>query len=266
MSAKSHPYNSAEAVSTAAFEIQDISLESPWRWIRLGWQSMWKSPAVSLSYGLMFALVSAGLAWGMFQIEASSILPAFAAGFMLVGPILAMGLYETSRRLEAGQRPTFGAALRALLGSSNQVRFAGVMLMFILLVWMRVATLIFALFFGMEYPPLADFITSLLFTPAGLGMLIAGTAIGAVFAFIVFAISAVSIPLLMVHDVDAVTAAATSVKAVLRNPASLILWGWIITVIMIAGILTAFVGMILAFPLVGHATWHAYKDLVKKVD
>jgi len=138
--------------------------------------------------------------------------------------------------------------------------------MFILLVWMRVATLIFALFFGMEYPSLADFITTLLFTPAGLGMLIAGTAIGAVFAFIVFAISAVSIPLLMVHDVDAVTAAATSVKAVLRNPASLILWGWIITVIMIAGILTAFVGMILAFPLVGHATWHAYKDLVKKVD
>ena len=264
MSAKSSSYKHPEAVSTSAFEIRDISLEAPWRWIRLGWQGMWKSPAVSLSYGLMFAIVSAGLAWGMFQIEASSVLPALAAGFMLVGPILAMGLYETSRRLETGERPSFGAALRALLGSSNQVRFAGVMLMFILLVWMRIATLMFALFFGMEYPTLTDFISTLLFTPAGIGMLVVGTVVGAFFAFVVFAISAVSIPLLMVHDMDAVTAAATSVKAVLRNPAALILWGWIITVIMIAGILTAFVGLILAFPLVGHATWHAYKDLVKK--
>lgn len=266
MSAQSSAPERPEAVSTTQFEIRDISLEAPWRWVSLGWQSMWRSPAVSLTYGLMFAVVSAAIAWAMFQLDYSSVLPAFAAGFMLVGPVLAMGLYETSRRLEKGERPSLRAAMRALMGSSNQVRFAGVMLMFILLVWMRIATLIFALFFGMEYPPLADFISSFLFTPEGLGMLAVGTAFGAVFAFIVFAISAVSIPLLMVHDVDAVTAAAASVKAVARNPGALILWGWIITVIMILGIATAFVGMIIAFPLVGHATWHAYRELIGTKD
>ncbi len=262
MSPQSATHGQREAVSTSAFEVREVSLESPWRWITLGWKDLWHSPVVSLCYGLMFAVVSAGLAWGAFALEASSVLLALVAGFMLVGPVLAMGLYETSHRLEDGRKPTFGAALRALWGSSNQVRFAGVILMFVLLVWMEVAAVIFALFFGMQYPPLADFINTLLFTPAGLGMLFVGTIVGAAFAFTVFAISAVSIPLLMVNDVDAVTAGAVSVKAVMRNPAVLILWGWIITVLMAFGIATAFVGLIVAFPLVGHATWHAYRDLV----
>lgn len=264
MSPQSTTHEHHEAVSTAAFEVREISLETPWRWISLGWKDLWHSPVVSLSYGLVFAVVSALLAWAMFELDASAVLLPLAAGFMLVGPVLAMGLYETSHRLEQGRRPTFAAALRALLGSSNQVRFAGVILMLILLVWMRVATLIFALFFGMQYPPLAEMLNALLFTPAGLGMLFVGTAAGAIFAFLVFAVSAISIPLLMVNDVDAVTAAAVSVKAVTRNPAALILWGWIITVVMIAGIVTAFVGLVVAFPLVGHATWHAYRDLVAR--
>jgi len=262
MATRSATDSHQEAVSTDGFDVREISLETPWRWIRLGWQDLWHSPVVSLSYGLMFAVVSAVIAWCMFELDASSVLLPLAAGFMLVGPVLAMGLYETSRRLEEGRQPTFAAALRALLGSSNQVRFFGVILMFILLVWMRIATLIFALFFGMEYPPLGDFIGSLLFTPAGLGMLVTGTAVGAVFAFIVFAISAVSIPLLMDRDVDAVTAAAVSVKSVIRNPGAMILWGWIISVLMMVGIATAFLGLVVAFPLVGHATWHAYRDLV----
>ncbi|MBW7837204.1 MAG: DUF2189 domain-containing protein [Sphingomonadales bacterium] len=243
--------------------IRTISLEAPWQWLAKGWSDVWTAPLISLGYGLMFFAVSVLLTIGMFSFAWAAVVPAAAAGFMLVGPILAMGLYEVSRRHEAGQQVVFADALRALKGSSGQVRFAGVVLAILLLVWMRVATLLFALFFGTEYPPFIEFTQQLLMTPEGVGLLVLGTAIGAVFAFIVFATSAISIPMLLDRDIDFISAALASFEAVRRNWAAMLLWAWIIAVLMAVGIATFYIGLIVVFPLIGHATWHAYRAIVQ---
>ena len=247
-----------------AIEIAKITADDPWAWIRSGWSDMGRSPLVSLSYGLGFSVISAVLVAAMFWLDASSLALAAGAGFMIVGPMLAVGMYEASRRMESGRHVALFDVLFVSTRSPAQLAFLGIMLMGVFLVWMRVATLLFALFFGDSgFPPLADFVPTLLLTPHGLGLLVVGTIIGSVLAVFTFAISAISVPLLMARDVDAVTAVIASVQAVQKNFWPMMLWGWIIAFAMGFGIATLFVGMIFTFPLVGHATWHAYRALVK---
>ena len=112
-------------------------------------------------------------------------------------------------------------------------------------------------------PPASEFIPTLLFTPHGLGLLVSGTAIGGALAFLVFSISAISVPLLMTRRLDAVTAIGASVAAVKLNPKAMTLWAALIAGFMALGIATLFVGLVIAFPLIGHATWHACRDLVR---
>ncbi len=139
----------------------------------------------------------------------------------------------------------------------------GVLLLIVFFVWIEIALLMFMLFFGgVALPPAESFISTLLFTPRGLGLLIVGTVAGAVLAGTVFALSAVSVPLLMVRELDVITAATTSVRAVLKNPRAMALWAAIIAAAMAFGVATAFVGLVVAFPLIGHATWHAFRDLI----
>jgi uncharacterized membrane protein len=243
-------------------DIRTVPLDAPWQWLAKGWDDIWTAPLISLGYGLMFFVVSIVLSLGLMWYESLSLVPAAAAGFMLVGPVLAMGLYEVSRRHEKGQPVAFKDAIKALLGSSNQTRFAGVVLAGILLIWLRIATLLFALFFGLEYPDFSEFVRLLLTTPAGLGLLVVGTGVGAVFAFTVFAISAISIPMLMDRNIDFVSAALASMEAIRRNFGVMILWAWIIAILMTLGLAALYVGLIVVFPLIGHATWHAYRALV----
>jgi uncharacterized membrane protein len=225
---------------------------------------MWAMPAISLLYGLLFSAISLGLTMALFVLDWSSLVLALGAGFMLVGPMLAVGLYEASRRLEAGERVGLANTLFVKTASPTQLAFLGILLMLMLLFWMRIATLLFAIFFGLNaFPPLADLLPTLLFTAHGLGFLVIGTGIGAVIAFLVFATSALSVPMLMTRDMDAVTAALASVRAVRENIGPMVLWAWIIALVMAAGMATFFVGMIVAFPLIGHATWHAYRGTVR---
>eukprot|EP00435_Cladocopium_sp_Y103_P078624 s1_g2363.t1 len=240
-----------------------LTLDDPWRWVSAGWRDMWAMPGISLFYGLLFAGVSVLLALSLFLAELSSIVLPLAAGFMLVGPLFAVGLYEASRRLEKGEALTLRDVLLVKTASPTQLAFLGALLMLALLAWMRIASLLFALFFGLEgFPPLPDFLPTLIFTPYGLGLIVVGTAVGALIAFAVFAVSALSVPMLMHRDMDAVSAVLASVRVVRENPGPMLLWAWIIAVIMVVGMVTLFVGMIVAFPLVGHATWHAYRAAI----
>ena len=249
---------------TGSIKVAKITADDPWVWIRAGWSDMGRAPLVSLSYGFGFSLISVLLVSGMFWLDASAVALAAAAGFMIVGPMLAVGMYEASRRLEGGRHVALFDVLFVSTRSPAQLAFMGIMLMGVFLVWMRVATLLFALFFGDSgFPPLPEFIPTLLLTPHGLGLLVVGSIVGAVLAVFTFAISAISVPLLMVRDVDAVTAVIASVEAVKKNFWPMMLWGWIIAFAMAFGIATLFIGMIFTFPLVGHATWHAYRALVK---
>ena len=239
-----------------------MAFDAPWNWLSAGWRDMWLVPEISLTYGAVFAGVAAALVGGLWLLEAQSLFLALASGFMLIGPLAAVGLYETSRRLARGETVGLGQVVAAGLAARGQLAFLGAVLLFAFMVWLQLAFLLLMLFFGGGgLPPPSAFMQTLLFTPRGLGLLIAGSAVGGLIAAFIFAISAVAVPMLLVHKTDAVSAARASLMAVIHNPKPMALWAGLIVVMMAAGFATLLVGFVLAFPLIGHATWHAYADV-----
>jgi uncharacterized membrane protein len=243
--------------------VRRLELDRPWAWLAAGWDDIRRAPAVSLTYGALFTAISFLITVGVFLAGLEYLLFPLAASFMLVGPLLAVGLYETSRRLETGAPVSLGRALFVATRSPMGLAFLGVALMALLLIWMRAATLLLALFLGpMVFPPLTEVIPTLLLTTQGVALLVVGTGCGAILAALVFAISVVSVPLLMERDVDVVSAVIVSLQAVARNPKPMLRWAWLIAILTAFGIATCYIGLIVTFPLVGHATWHAYRETV----
>ena len=238
-------------------DVRKVRADAPWVWLARGWADMSSVPALSLSYGIAFFVISLSLIVALFQFELGALVPVMAAGFLLVGPMLAVGMYEASRRIEAGLPVRLADVAFVSTRSPTQLAFLGAMLMGAMLIWVRIASLLFALFFGSQDMP------ALLLTPHGLGLLVVGTAVGGLLALVCFAISVVSVPMLMARDVDAVTAVLTSIETVRRNFWPMMIWGWIIAFFTAVGIATFLLGLIVVFPLLGHATWHAYRDLVR---
>ena len=143
----------------------------------------------------------------------------------------------------------------------------GFILLLILLTWIRIAAMIFMLYWGLEPPSFEDLIVSTFLRPESLPFLVFGTAIGAVFAAIAYAVSVVSIPMILDrHDVDVITAVVTSVKAVQQNPVPMLFWAVLVAAFTGLGMLALYVGLIVTLPLIGHASWHAYRDLVQFSD
>lgn len=243
--------------------VQSIAMDAPWRWLAAGWRDMWMRPGLSLGYGLVAVGTSAGLTALLIYLELFSLVLVLAAGFMLVGPLLAVGLYEMSRKLAKGESVTRKDVAFVSTAAPVQLAFIGVLLSLMLLAWIRIATLLFAIFFGVEsIPPFEQFFPALILEPRGLALLVVGTLVGGAIATVVFATAVVSVPMLLERDIDAVTAIITSVKAVKDNLGPMMLWAWLILVLTTFGIATLFVGLVVTFPLVGHATWHAYKEVI----
>jgi uncharacterized membrane protein len=249
----------------AGVTVEQVAFDAPWNWLARGWRDLWAAPRVSLAYGVVFTTLSIGLTLGLMASGVESLVLALGGGFLLIGPVAAVGLYETSRRLESGQSVGLRDALRAGVQAPGQLGFFGAILAFVYFVWVQVAFLLLMLFLGSKpLPPASEFLPTLLFTAHGLGLLVTGTIVGGVLAFFVFAISAISVPLLMTRRMDAVTAIAASLAAVISNPKPMALWAVLIAGFMALGIATLFVGLVVAFPLIGHATWHAFRDLVRE--
>lgn len=243
--------------------IRRVAFDQPWEWLAAGWRDMWTFPGISLIYGAVFAVIASLMLWGMTLAGAQSIILALFGGFMIVGPVFSVGLYQVSRDIEHGRTPTLGSALSTSLKPEGQLGFMGLALFLIFMVWMQVAFLLFMLFTGAKaFPPPSEFLHMILFTPHGLGLLLVGTLVGALLAVVTFSVAAVSVPLLLVKDVDVVTAMRVSWRAVTENPRPMLLWAGLIAGFMVLGGLTLFLGLVLAFPLIGHATWHAFEDLV----
>lgn len=252
----SHPHS---------YTVKRISTDAPWRWLALGWADMRAAPALSLAYGAAFVIVGFGITAGLWWLGLSSLIPVAAAGFMLAGPLLAVGLYEISRRRETATPITSWREIVFIKTASPlQLAYIGFFISFVMMLWGRMAQIIYAIFTNGDYVPLMDFANFVLSSPQGLALLVVGTAVGAVLAFIIFAISAVSVPMLMDRDVDVVTAMIASVQSVTENSGAMLLWAWLIAVLVGFGIATCFLGLIVVFPLVGHATWHAYRALVDR--
>ena len=242
--------------------IRQVGTEQPWAWLAQGWQDLCGAPSVSLVYGIVFSAAGLALTGAIWLIDAFYLVLPLAAGFLFVGPILCVGLYDVSRRLGAGEAVSLGRALTAWRKNEAQIALLGLALVLFLMAWMLLAMIIFALFFSDRLPDPANFISDVFFSRESIPFLIVGTGAGTVLAALVFAISAVSIPMLLDRDVDVLTAVVTSLRAVRRSPGAMAVWAGLIGLFIGAGLVTAYLGLIVTLPLIGHAAWHAYKDLV----
>jgi uncharacterized membrane protein len=248
--------------------IRKVDPEAPWDWMSAGWRDFWVHPLVSFSFGIVYFGLALLMFFGATQAGLQSLILALGGGFMIIAPLFAVGLYETSRRIEAGEDVTLASVIWRRNRSPGQLGFLGAVLAFVYYLWIQLAFLLFLLFFGGggAFPPIGEWIPTLLFKPHGLGMLIIGTAVGAFLAATAFAISVVSIPLMMVHRIDAVSAMNVSIRAVAYNPGPMALWATLIAATVAIGMVTFFVGLIFVFPVLGHASWHVFRSVVQLAD
>ncbi|MCX7932745.1 MAG: DUF2189 domain-containing protein [Rhodovarius sp.] len=245
------------------FRVRKVSTDRPWMWLTAGWQDMMAHKPIALAYGGALVLFSWLLALLMFEFGLTwAILPA-VAGFFIVAPLVAAGLYEVSRRREAGESVTLHDAIWGFRRNGTQIAMMGALLVVINLIWVRVAGLIFALFFGLNFSPsLAELPIRLLQSDNLIPFLIVGTGFGFLLALATFASCAVSMPMLVDRNISFLEAVTISIQAVAENPRPMMLWAGLIVVFTGLALLPFFLGLIIAMPLIGHATWHAYRDLV----
>jgi len=250
----------AEPPRESVFSLTLASLGpgDPFRWLARGWRDFLRCPRIGLFYGACFALMGVAL-WQAFE-HAPAYVLALSAGFLLMGPFLALGLYDASRALEEGRRPSLRASLGAWRPTlSTMAIFAGVLLILEML-WGRASLVVFAV--TMNTMPSSENMLAALLSLDNLEFLITYIVVGAVFAGLIFVSSAISIPMILDRQTDAISAALTSFRACLQNPGVMVLWGALITVLCVLAMLTLFLGLLVVGPVLGHATWHAYRQIV----
>lgn len=243
--------------------IQTVRRDAHWGWLERGWRDFMLGWKASLMIGLLVFFASVGIVWALFHLDLGVFIPVALGAFAIAGPTLAVGVYGVSARVEAGETINGPSQLFARMASPGQVAFIGFCLFVVIMVWARLAVLLYALCAGTTtFMPGAEFVRFALMTPQGLTMIALGTAVGGFLAALAFAMSAVSIPMVANRRIDAMTAMVLSVRAVWKNPMAMFSWAFVI-VLMVVGSMVAFlIPLAFVLPWLGHATWHAYREIV----
>lgn len=231
---------------------RDLAPGAAFGWLRRGWRDLRAAPRQSLCYGAAVVVASYAASLIAWKLGGVWLLLAMASGFLLVGPLMAIGVYEISRQLERGTRPTLAEGVRETRQHVGNALVYAIVVLVVFLVWARAASMVHV-FFPMEtnhsWRDMVPF----------LGI---GSAVGAIFASIIFAASAFSLPMIADRRTDTVTAVVTSVNAVLRNKVPMIVWAATVVGCILLGFLTAFLGLAVLVPLLGHATYHGYRETI----
>jgi len=244
--------NKKEYIKPLVAPCRSVGFDAPFRWLRKGFTDFKKVPRLSLTFGIVMMLVSIIITYIAYSAHSIVLAIALIAGFFFMGPAIAIGLYSLSRQIDNGVTPQFLRCLKeGKKNVSNEMVLAFVFLI-VFLIWARAASMVHIFFPSMSSMEIMDWVK----------FLSIGSAVGAVFAAVVFCIGAFSIPMLMDRNVDAVTAILTSINAVLKNKRVMVVWGLTIVFLILIGIATFLIGFAILLPIVGHASWHAYREVV----
>lgn len=252
------PDEAAQADLTPA-PVRSVPVLRPLRWLALGWRDFLRAPGASLFHGILVA-VGGWIILGV-TLRFWYLLPGAFSGFLLVGPILATGLYELSRRIERGERATLIEAAGAWRRGTRPLVWLGLALVLAGTGWVLVSGVLFALFVKAPITGVESLVRHLILSE-GSNLFPVWLALGGVGAALVFAATVVSAPLLLDRDIDMTSAVLTSVRAVGENPIAMALWATLIMIATALSLATFMLGFVLAVPVIGHATWHAYRDVV----
>jgi uncharacterized membrane protein len=232
--------------------------------LRAGLDDFYAMPTHAMFLAAIYPIVGLVLARLAFGYSVLPLLYPLAAGFALVGPLAALGLYELSRRREAGLDVSARHALDVVQSSSIGALIAlGFLLLGIFLLWIAFANAIYIADFGYAPPKsIAGFAREVLTTPAGWHLIVVGNGVGFLLAVVVLIVSAVSFPMLLDRDVGAAVALSTSIRVVMKNPLTMAAWGLIVAALLLIGSLPLLLGLTVVMPVLGHATWHLYRKAV----
>lgn len=240
--------------------IVDVPFSAPLRWLALAWRDMWAEPGITAFYGCAFCMMAIVL--GVVFRKSPEYTMTIASGCLLVGPFLAMGLYEVSRRREIGLQPTLGTSIVCWDSHLPSMAMLVLVLIVLELLWGRASLVVFAVFFNTGMPSTAGVVQAV-FNPDNLEFVFAYTVVGGAFAVLAFALSVVSIPMILDRDTDAITAAITSLEVFFHNLGVMVLWGALLSLLLVAALLLPWsAGLLVVGPWLGYASWYAYRGAV----
>src|SRR4029453_1992127 len=245
--------------------VRTIRISDLHRALQLGWDDFKAVPSHAIILCLIYPVIGLVLARLVHGYSVLPLLFPLAAGFALLGPFAALGLYEMSRRRENGQPASAWDAMDVFQSPSFGAMLGlGTMLLALFVVWIMTAQAIYTAAFGYETAAnIPDFATRILTTPQGWWLIVAGCGVGFLFALVALCVSVVSFPIMLDRHTGAGEAMVTSLRAVAKNPVPMAAWGLIVAVLLVVGSLPFFLGLAVVIPLLGHATWHLYRKVIE---